>query len=93
MNLHNEMTIRQLVESNVSKDKSFKGLDCTFDWALPQGWLDAFAEWCKANVPEVTYDIIRGSTVWAYRDGFGKPTTCCTEVFDAYQKYWANRNV
>ena len=34
MNLHNEMTIRQLVESNVSKDKSFKGLDCTFDWAL-----------------------------------------------------------
>lgn len=45
-----------------------RGLLCkTFDYALPQGWLDQF----KGE----EYDKVRSSTVWAYPEGkaFGEP--------------------
>jgi len=75
----------------LSKEEAFNGYEESFDWALPQPWLDKFAEWCELSdancIKEVTYRTILSTTVWSYkkeRDVFGRPTTCCREVAQAY---------
>ena len=64
--------------------------DKSFDFALPQEWLNEFAAWCQVNGrKEVTYDLIRSTTVWSYvNDKFaGRPLFKCKEVYFAYKAY------
>ena len=88
MHTHNPLTIKELNAKCMSKMDAFKDLDCTFDFALPQGWLNEFADWCEKHAPEVSYHLILSSTVWAYPSGgFGGPITCCSEVKSAFD-HW-----
>jgi hypothetical protein len=82
-------TALQLESLHVSKDELFKDTKETFDYALPQTWLDAFWAFCKERALPVTYDLITSSTVWLYPKGnyFGMPLTACTEVKQALEKY------
>ena len=87
MRTHNLMTLAQLSEKPRSKQEVFEGLEGSFDYAMPQGWLNGFSDWCKTHCPEVTYDLIRSTTVWHYkpeRDSMGRPCTCSLEVARAY---------
>ena len=80
-----------LKEEGKTKGENFQPLKVAgvaFDYALPQDWLNdvtKFAQAHQAEFPEVTYDLISSTTVWAYpHDGQnyfnGKPFTCCAEV-------------
>ena len=63
----NEKTLAQLEAEPTTKGEVFAGFPHTYDCALPKGWLDAFADWCKVNPSfGVTYCLILGSTVWSY---------------------------
>lgn len=55
----------------------------TYDYALPQQWLDEFADYCREHYTQVTYNLILSSCVWAYGDTQG-PVTCCYEVMVAF---------
>jgi len=70
---------------NVTKERIFKGLECTFDYALPQTWLNSLAS--QKGAP--SYDAVVFSTVWAYPPGnlFGIPITACIEVQQAIDKF------
>ncbi len=74
-----------IVKMKVSKGDIFEGLEVTFDYALPQGWLDSLAD--RPYSP--SYNVILSTTVWAYPPGFfsGIPVTCCIEVQQAIDKY------
>ncbi len=83
-------TIAELNSLRKTKKELFAQLADSFDYAVPQDWLDAFASWCQENRPEVTYDLIRSATVWSYAHGnnhFGFPVTISQEVKDAYLAY------
>jgi hypothetical protein len=54
-----------------------------FDYALPQQWLDNFVE--KSKLP---YDLVTGTTVWAYRGFVEGPVSCCMEVQICLQSYF-----
>lgn len=85
MRTHNPKTIRELKAMNAYKADLFKDMDGAFDYAMPQGWLDSFSDWCKQADPTITYELIRSTTVWAYQDSIGRPVTCCKEVASAYR--------
>ena len=46
-----------------------------FDYALPQGWVDATLSELELLIPDITYSIITSSFVWLYRKGnnYGQP--------------------
>lgn len=74
------LTIDQLKALNVSKGECFGLLEGSFDYALPQGWLNEFADRCAANPSKargVDYQVILSTTVWHMDHG---PVTCCREV-------------
>ena len=77
-------TKEQLSLVQYSKSDMFgPQLDCAFDYALPQEWLNEFSK-------HIDYDLIRTTVVWAYpkeHSTFGVPVTCCEEVF----KTWCSR--
>ena len=85
------LTINQLQALEMGKGDSFANLEGgSFDWALPQDWLNDFANWCKTSrlCKDVTYDMIRSTTVWHYpASGNSEPVTCCREVYLAYTQY------
>ena len=93
------LTIDQLQALGINKGDAFCNLiDGSFDYALPQPWLDTFAAWCRGNTwhINVTYDLILSTTVWhypAYPNTGGcyskavGPVTCCEEVYMAYKEY------
>ncbi len=88
----NEKTLAQLEATPVTKGEVFADFPHTYDTALPQGWLDAFADWCKGYpgiaMSRVTYHLILSTTVWAYpKQGLCGPVTCCTEVLRAWNRY------
>ena len=56
----------------------------SFDYALPQQWLNDFTGFCKENHTQVTYDLIRSTCVWGYGTGVQGPVTACYEVMAAY---------
>ena len=94
MRTHNLMTLAQLSEKPRSKQEVFEGLEGSFDYAMPQGWLNEFSDWCKTHqfywIQDVTYDLIRSTTVWHYkpeRDSMGRPCTCSLEVAKAYLQF------
>lgn len=87
----------------ISKGKLFEELKGTFDYTLPQWWLDKFAKYCIEQAEEneydilVTYDLIASSTVWYYPPSgrlqfSGMPVFGCIEVETAYRKYEKSEN-
>ena len=84
-----QYSYEDLNQMRISKGELFHDIDITFDYALPQEWLDKFADWCIVNYPIVTYHLIRSTTVWAYTKGslFGEPLTVCIEVDNALDTY------
>ena len=92
MRRFNDLTIPELQDMRISKGELFFDLKGSFDYALPQEWLERFSDWCSINFVDVTYDLIRGTTVTAYSDsGYCEFVTRCTEVFDAYEM-WLDDN-
>ena len=79
------LTLEQLKSLDMTKGEAFANYDGTFDFALPQDWLNDFASHCG----NITYDNIISTTVWAYPDGMpcGQPMTCCKEVYLAYKRW------
>lgn len=87
MRRFNDLTIPELQDMNPTKMELFEDLKECYDFALPQQWLDNFSKWCEVNFVDVTYSLIRGTTVVGYKDSFGEFITRCTEVFDAYEAW------
>jgi len=83
-------TLKELKESGISKRELTKDIKFTFDYAVPQPWLDDFSDWCKLNHPELDYHTILFSVVWGYpKNKFwgGLPIFFCKEVLNAYREY------
>ena len=83
---YHPQTASTLAKTRQSKQEAFDGLADCFDYALPQGWLDSFSEWCKFHRPSVSYDMIRSCTVWGHGRERG-PITCCSDVLDAWNAW------
>ena len=47
--------------------------DVTFDYSLPQGWLDHFSD-----ISQFSYNEILSTTVWIYPEN--KPFSVCLEI-------------
>ena len=91
MKVYRSKIVRELESNPISKGEMFNNFPATYDYAVPQNWLDAFAEFCKEKYPKVTYHLILSSTVWVYgyENKYTGPVTCCCEVkiaFDAWEK-------
>lgn len=84
MRQHNLKTFDQIRKLHSTKSELFENLKSTFDYSLPQNWLDSFANWCKENNHDTGYYKIMGTTVWAYSDQYRGPVTCCSEVYDSW---------
>ena len=83
-------TLKELKESGISKRELTKDIKFTFDYAVPQPWLDDFSEWCKLNHPELNYHTILFSVVWGYPEKLrfcGLPIFFCKEVLNAHREY------
>lgn len=67
--------------------------DVTFDYALPQHWLDAFVRWAGLR-PE--YHFVLSTTFMLYSDkrGFrhGMPWSACKEVDNLIKLFTDRRN-
>lgn len=81
---HNAKTFATIASLRQCKLELFDDIQGTVDYALPQGWLNDFADWCKSKRPDVTYEMIRSTTCWWYCGQFRGPVTCCDEVAEAY---------
>lgn len=85
-------TINRLAEMRVTKAELFEQHVRPFDFALPQEWLNAFANWCKTQAPNLTYRLITSTTVWSYAvSSTGIPLSACREVAEALRDYGASR--
>lgn len=84
-----QYSIEELNTIKRTKKELFEQFADSFDWSVPQDWLDDFSAWCIVNYPNVTYDLIRSTTVWSYAQGnhFGYPVTVSKEVDTALQSY------
>lgn len=87
-----QISYETLNQMRVSKGELFQDCKFTFDYALPQDWLNDFAEWCNKYHPIITYHLIASTTVWAYPKGlfYGLPVSVCSEVHNAYVTYISN---
>jgi len=73
---------------NLTKGESFnvlKEINITFDFALPQGWLDSLTLYALIVSPQLTYDIILSTTVWVYPGSY--PLSNCQEVVELIKNY------
>jgi hypothetical protein len=85
-----QYSIEELDNIRKTKKELFEQLADEFDYTLPQDWLNDFADWCVVNYPNVTYDLIRSTTVWSYAQGnyiSGFPVTVSKEVDTALQSF------
>jgi hypothetical protein len=78
---------------NTSKSRIFEKIGCTFDYALPEGWLEEFV---KRHSLVLNSDLVLRTTVWAYpQEGpfhiFGVPVSCCLEVHNYIQEEFWNK--
>jgi hypothetical protein len=81
-------SIAQLEKRRVSKGELFANYDKSksFDFALPQEWLNSFANYCeKRGLGFLSYHLILSTTVWTYPEN--KPVSLCTEVQDEIDNY------
>jgi hypothetical protein len=93
MKTYNPQTTIPWSEIDGTKGDLFANHPEPFDFALPQGWLNEFSDWCKIFRKDVTYDMIRTTVIWSYVDGvIGTPVTCCTEVLEAHKRYRKQAN-
>lgn len=76
----------------ITKGDIFEYCNFSFDYNVPQDWLNEFSDWCKVYQPEITYDLILSTTVWAFPKGnhFGNPIFGCVEVMWAYISYMSD---
>ena len=83
--------LEKLKEMRVSKRELVKMMlieDITFDYALPQNWLDDFVDGAAMKIKfprlsrEEVYSLVLSTTVWVYPKGstFGHPISGCTEI-------------
>lgn len=86
-------TIEELKEKRMSKEEMFKNGNFSFDYSLPQDWLNEFSDWCKKFKSELTYDIILSTTIWAFTptNFYGFPVFGCLEVYEEYLVYLRNK--
>jgi len=80
-------TIVELQYGTFNKRDLFVDIDYTFDWAVPQNWLDSFADWAKVYTKGfITYHLILSSVVWGYpgNNPFGMPIFGCIEIERLY---------
>jgi len=54
----------------------------TFDYALPQQWLNDFSKYSRFN-----YNFILATTFWNYDFIMGYPISACTEINEEIKKY------
>lgn len=86
-------TAAELTRAGISKAEAFKTLneqeDVSFDYALPQPWLDAFAKWCETHYPDISYHLILSTTVATYHKSQLGEVFCtrCSEVYGAYYAF------
>lgn len=72
----------KIMEKRMTKCDLFKGLNKTFDYALPRKWLEEMTK--KGKQYGITYDMISCSTVWVYPESI--PYTVCIEVNNFLKK-------
>lgn len=79
--------VKGTTKADIFNDDVMKklGLMGSFDFALPQSWLNDFAHWCRSwdKWNDIDYDLIRSTTVWTDEEMI----TCCVEVMQAYRDY------
>ncbi len=81
-------TVSELVDSNITKRDAFDSLNVDFDCTLPQQWLDSVTSFAIARgLLNVSYDLIRSTTVWVYSDNYVGPLSCCLEVAEVIKQY------
>ena len=82
--LPHQESLETLTNMSISKSEIFKDMNISFDYTLPQGWLNRIARLPGAP----SYDVILSTTVWAYPPGqfMGIPITACIEVQQAINK-------
>lgn len=86
-----QYSISDLNSLEITKNDIFEFCDFTFDYALPQIWLNSFSNWCKKYHEEITYDLIASTTIFAKsKDGVWNPIFGCTEVMWVYLEYCTN---
>lgn len=85
MKTYKAKSIAEIESLRCSKADLFESYDGSFDFALPQQWLNDFAAWCTTHRRECTYDLIRSTCVWTYPENV--PMTACEQVYFAYQAY------
>lgn len=86
--------LKELIENPMSKEELFRDSTFSFDYSLPQDWLNEFSLWCKTfNIPEMSYDVILSTTIWAFteKNYYGFPVFGCLEVYEAYLSYLRNK--
>mgnify|MGYP003639313264 FL=1 len=76
-------TFAEMQIMRTSKSELFDPIPRGVDFALPQGWLNDFAEWCKENRSAVTYNWILCTTCWDCNTS--RPLFKATEVKKAYE--------
>lgn len=62
----------------------------SYDTALPQNWLDRFADYAIRCDNRITYYFILSTTVWAYgkeAGAFGRPVSFCYEINRLLKRY------
>ena len=73
----------EIEKLNCTKERLSKLLKLkTFDYALPQDWLNDFSEYSRFN-----YNFILHTTFWCYDFIYGKPVSACTAINKEIEKY------
>jgi len=78
------LTWNQIIAKNPTKGELFKALEKsgqTFDFALPQQWLNYMV-----SEYNLDYEMVRFSTVWIYPQD--RPLSLCQEVCDKISEYY-----
>lgn len=81
-----ELTKGEIFDHLSSREKLFQDDALTFDYALPQTWLDDFV---KRSGLE--YHLVLGTTIWAYLGTVQGPVSCCIEVQRKLEKLYYER--
>jgi len=78
----NEICINKITKEELA---NLIGLnEVTFDYALPQQWLDDFVD--RNNIP---YETVRSTTFYVYDEFiYGYPVSGCTEVENILMEGW-----
>ena len=84
----NELTSELMNEYPTTKIYRFANVVGSFDYSLPQYWLDGITKFAIGTGRlDVNYDLILSTTVWHYENGHGRPLTCCKEVAELIEQY------